>query len=110
LIVDLAIGASYLRPLHGDPLALITEMLAGYHSVTPLIPDEIDILFDLVKARLCASISILHWRASLRGADDPYFEKSLSTEPRADTFLACLAQIPRRDVVKRFRETCVGRK
>jgi len=108
LIVDLAIAASYVRPLRGDPLALIAEMLAGYHSITPLFTDEIDMLFDLVKARLCASISILFWRASLRGADDPYLEKSLGAEPRADTFLARLTQIPRQDALLRFRKICAG--
>jgi len=108
LIVDLAIGASYLRPLKGDPLALITEMFAGYHCVTPLIPDEVDMLFDLVKVRLCTSISILSWRASLHGADDPYLEKSRCAEPGAETFLSSLTQIPRRDVVGRFRRAIAG--
>jgi hydroxylysine kinase len=108
LIADLAIGASYARPLQGDPLALITEMLGGYHSVTSLSPAEINILFELIKTRLCASISILYWRASFRDTDDPYLEKMLGTRPRAEEFLSRLTRIPRHDALQKFRATCAA--
>lgn len=106
LIADLAIGASYARPLQGDPLALVTEMLAGYHGVTPLLPAEINNLFELIKTRLCVSISILYWRASCRDADDPYLEKLLGTRPRAEEFLSRLAQVPRHAALQKFRAIC----
>lgn len=108
LIADLAIAASYARPLQGDPLALITEMLGGYHGVTRLLPAEINNLFELIKTRLCASISILYWRASCRDADDPYLEKLLGTRPRAEEFLSRLAQIPRHAALQTFRTICAA--
>lgn len=71
LVVDVAVGASYLRTSEGNPLAKIVEFLAGYHAVTPLEPAETEVLFDLIRTRLAASTCIMAWRTALRGADDP---------------------------------------
>jgi Ser/Thr protein kinase RdoA (MazF antagonist) len=87
LIVDVGIGASYLRLMNGNPLAGIAEFLAGYHSVTPLEIAEIDMLFDLVRTRLAASITILSWRASMRGEDDAYLAGAVPAEGSAARFV-----------------------
>jgi len=108
LVADVAIGASYARPKDGDPLALIAEFIVGYHRVTPLVQREIDILFELIKARLCASIAILYWRASFRDPDDPYLEKLLNSESFAEHYLAQLAGIPRQNAMQIFRQVCVS--
>ena len=108
IVADLAIAASYLRPADGDPLALIGEMVAGYARVTPLRSDEIDVLFEMIKARLCASIAILYWRASFRDSDDPYLGKLLAAESFAETFLARLVPIPRTHAITRFGQICAS--
>ena len=108
LIVDVAIGASYLRATEGNPLAEIADFLAGYHSVTPLEIPEIDLLFDLIKTRLTASIAILSWRASLRGADDPYLAGAVASEGDAAAFLKILLQLPRENAQQIFRQICAS--
>lgn len=108
LIADVAIGASYARPQDGDPLALIAEFLAAYHRVTPLLRRETDILFELIKARLCASIAILYWRASFRDPGDPYLERLLSAESFAEHYLAQLAVVPRHNAMQIFRQVCAS--
>ncbi|MGI9263049.1 MAG: phosphotransferase, partial [Woeseiaceae bacterium] len=110
LIADVAIAASYLRPKDGDPLALMAEFVAGYATVTPLQPNEIKILFELIKARLCASIVILYWRASFRDPDDPYLGKLLNAESFAETFLARLNLIPRMNATQTFVQVCASAK
>ncbi|MCH8301671.1 MAG: phosphotransferase [Proteobacteria bacterium] len=108
LIVDVAIGASYLRATVGNPLAGIAEFLVGYHSVTPLEISEIDMLFDLIKTRLATSISILSWRATLRGADDPYLTGSVASASSAAEFLKILRELPRENVQQTFRQICAS--
>ena len=108
LVADVAIGASYARPQDGDPLALIAEFLSAYHRVTPLTREETDILFELIKARLCASIAILYWRASFRDPGDPYLEKLLSAESFAEHYLAQLAVVPRHNAIRIFRQVCAS--
>ncbi len=108
LIVDVAIGASYLRVAAGNPLTLIVEFLAGYHSVSPLKPAETDIMFELIQTRLCASIVILDWRAAVRGADDPYLEKLNEGELSARAFLHRVREIPRHNAQQVFRQVCAS--
>jgi len=108
LIADVAIGASYARPQEGDPLALMAEFIAAYHRVTPLTLAEIDILFELIKARLCTSITLLYWRVSFRDADDPYLEKVVDGESFAEHFLAQLTAIPREHAIQSFRQVCAS--
>jgi len=108
LVADVAIGVSYAQPPDGDPLALIAEFLAAYHGVTPLTLHEIDMLFELLKARICASIAILCWRASFREAGDPYLEMILSSDSCAEHFLAQLMAIPREHAIQTFRQVCAS--
>lgn len=108
LIVDVAVGASYLRVLEGNPLSKIAEFLSAYQAVTPLELAEIDMLFDLLKTRLAATISILSWRATLRGADDPYLRGAVASEGSAADFLKILLEIPRDNARQIFRQICAS--
>ena len=108
LVVDIAVAASYLRVLEGDPLTHIAAFLAGYHAVRPLQTAEIEVLFELIKARLCATIAILCWRASVKGEDDPYLQNAASTESSAENFLGRLMHIPARDARRVFRQVCAS--
>jgi Ser/Thr protein kinase RdoA (MazF antagonist) len=108
LIVDVAIAASYLRQLEGDPLVLIAGFVSAYHSVVPLTSEEIDILHTLIKTRLATSIAILHWRASAKDESDSYLVNSLQSESSAQEFLRRLAEIPGDYALRTFRSVCAS--
>jgi len=110
LIADVAIGASYLRPVQGNPLCQMGEFLAGYHHVTALTQAELDILFTLIKARLAASVSIIYWRASAKDADDAYLAKLKKSESPAGDFLCKLCEIPRASAAQTFKQICASTK
>lgn len=88
LIMEVAVAAAYLRPAKADAdvLAAVSPFVAAYHAVLPLQSDEIDLLFDLIRARLVATITILRWRAATRGAEDDYSSQNLSGESDAEIF------------------------
>ena len=104
LVADVAIACSYQRVVDGDPLSLIAELVAGYQVVTPLRPEETEILFELIKARLCASIAILDWRAAARDGADEYLENRVVGEGSAMHFLKMLSEIPRDHAIRVFRQ------
>ncbi|MBT8108530.1 MAG: phosphotransferase [Gammaproteobacteria bacterium] len=95
LIVDVAIAASYLRSFGGDPLEFILPFVAGYQSRRPLEASEIAVLFDLVRARLATTITLLYWRQSARSESDAYRQKSQALESDAAHFLAALDALGR---------------
>ena len=108
LVADVAIGASYLRNVDGDPLLLMCEFLSAYHRAMPLTGDEIDVLFELIQARLSASVAIMEWRASMRGDDDPYLQKMSDDEASAARVLCRLREIPRESARRIFRQVCAS--
>ena len=95
LVFDVAIAAAYLRAEDTAPLRLIVPFVAGYCSVQPLEPVELSLLFDLVRARLATTITLLHWRLCARDKDDPYRQKTLDREAGASAFLAALDRLGR---------------
>lgn len=95
-VYDAAIAASYLRPDGDDPLALMRPFLAGYQSAAALDDAEKAVFFDLVRARLATSITLLAWRLRERPAGDEYGQKSQDTESNASHFLAALDALGRR--------------
>ncbi|HSD69428.1 MAG TPA: phosphotransferase [Woeseiaceae bacterium] len=105
LAVDVAIAVSYLRVDGDDALAGILAFVSAYHRVSSLADREVDLLFDLIRARLAATISIRYWRISERSADDPYLQKILQ-ENSAEGFLARLDELPREEVRRRLYEAC----
>ncbi len=107
LIVDLAIAASYLRWAEGDPLTGVMALVSGYHPVVRLKEPEVDLLFDLIRARLAATISIRYWRIGERSPDDPYLQKILQ-ENSAENFLARLDDLPRESVRRHIRDACAS--
>jgi len=64
MIDDLAVAASYQLDEQGDALATIADFVAAYHRVNPLKPEELDVLFDLIRARLAMVVAISGWRAA----------------------------------------------
>lgn len=96
LVFDVAIAASYLREYKSSPLQFLVPFVAAYHAALPLDSLEGDLLFDLVRARLATTVTLLHWRLSARGADDSYRQKALEGESGAAGFLERLDLLGRR--------------
>jgi len=95
LIMELAVAASYLRSGESDTLSLIAPFVVAYNSLLPLQADELELLFDLVRTRLAATISILHWRVAQRGEDDEYASLNWQGESDAEAFLLRLDSLGR---------------
>ncbi len=102
LVFDAAIAASYLRKLDGDPLAGIAAFIAGYGEVLELTGQEKALLYDLVRARLATTITVLFRRLAERQADDPYRRKSQDLESNASRFLAALDDLGRVEFTNRI--------
>lgn len=67
LLDDLAVAAAYQLDTQGDAgdaLASLCRFAAAYHAVLPLEARELDLLFDLVQARLLMVVAISAWRAA----------------------------------------------
>ncbi|HVG48235.1 MAG TPA: phosphotransferase, partial [Rubellimicrobium sp.] len=58
LAADVAVAASYLATAADDPVADVAEFLAAYHGVSPLRTEEVELMRDLIVARLVTSIAI----------------------------------------------------
>jgi 4-aminobutyrate aminotransferase-like enzyme len=56
LVADLAIAIAYAMLDKQDPIAAAAEVVAGYHGVRPLSQAEMDAVYTLAAARLCASV------------------------------------------------------
>ena len=94
-VFDLAIAAAYLRPKGDDPSVLIAPFVSAYQSAAQLEPLELALLFDLIRARMATTITMLYWRLSARDADDPYRQKTLEQENGAPRVLAMLDDLGR---------------
>ncbi len=70
-ICDLAIAAAYIVLDHVQPEAMLEALVAGYHAVCPLAPDEIDLIWPLMRMRLAVSLVISTQTARER-PDDAY--------------------------------------
>lgn len=67
LVCDLAIAVADLLGGRADGLDLAAEVVAGYREVTPLEPEELALLADLVAGRHAAAVLITAWRTREHG-------------------------------------------
>ena len=104
-VFDVAIAASYLRAGSPDPLRLIDPFVGGYTAVSTLQDNEIAALFDLVRARLATTITLLYWRLAARDEHDPYRQKTLQLESGASDFLLALDGLGRAPFTERIRQS-----
>lgn len=64
LVQEVATASAY-QLVDGDTaLAACLDVVSGYHEANPLTLAEIDVLFDLVVARLVLIVAITGWRAA----------------------------------------------
>ena len=102
-VVDLAVAAAYHVPAEGHPLDEVVDIVAAYHSVNPLQPHEVDVLFDLVTARQVTTVTITAWRATLHPENSKYI---LRNAPTAWHGLERFAALPRREAQHTLRAAC----
>ncbi|MCB6184709.1 phosphotransferase [Leeia sp. TBRC 13508] len=64
LVDELGVACSYQLSSNENPLDTAAELIAGYHRINPLQPEEIDLLLDVIAARLLMTVTITGWRAA----------------------------------------------
>lgn len=72
LVNDLAIACAYHLEGEPRPFDFAAEIVGAYHAVTPLEPAELDVLPDLIGARLVMGVAINGWRAALQPENAAY--------------------------------------
>jgi hydroxylysine kinase len=103
LVQDLATACAYHVQPHGHPLDGPAEIAAAFHAVRPLLPEELDILFDLLAVRAVISVAISGWRAQKQPENAPYI---LRNYPTAWSGMERLAAIPRDEARAIFHAAC----
>jgi Ser/Thr protein kinase RdoA (MazF antagonist) len=79
LVQDLATAAAYQVGDEAAPLDGVSAMVAAYHAVLPLQPEEVEILADLIAARLVLTIAITTWRAARHPDNATYITRNQET-------------------------------
>ncbi len=101
LVNDVAIAATYQLSDEADLLAPALDLIAGYHTMTPLTGGELDLLPDLILARIVARIVISEWRAERFGENRAYI---LRNTPKAWEHLHRWLSIPGEQIATRIQE------
>jgi len=102
LICDVAVAASYQIDAD-DPLISLIDFAAGWHQVDPLLPTELDLLFDLVATRMVTTIAITSWRAARYPENAAYILRNFAL---AQSGLCSFAQLNRDDVRRALDAAC----
>ncbi|MBB4094957.1 aminotransferase class III-fold pyridoxal phosphate-dependent enzyme [Brucella pecoris] len=71
LVAEVAIAAAYSILDMDDPIGAAAALAAGFHAKYPLLPQEIDLIFDLIAMRLVTSVTLSASRREKTG-DNPY--------------------------------------
>ncbi len=77
-ICDLAVAASYLID-PTEPAALLIPLTTAYTRANPLTAQELQLLPDLIRARLVTTLTISAWRAARYPENAPYILRNAPT-------------------------------
>jgi 4-aminobutyrate aminotransferase-like enzyme/Ser/Thr protein kinase RdoA (MazF antagonist) len=102
LINNLAVACTYAMMNHDDPLHVAALVVGGYHSVYPLTEQELDLLYYLIAARLCISVTQSAFNASIETNNEHHF---VSEKPAWD-LLYKLIRINPIKAQDHFRKVC----
>ena len=102
-VFDLGIATAYAILGTRDPLVAAATIARGFHSVTPLSVDELNVVYVLARARLGASVSISTWRRHRLDEIDEYL--TVSEEP-AWEMLRTLDGVNERFATGMIRDAC----
>jgi hydroxylysine kinase len=103
LVNDVAIAAAYQLSDQTDLLGPAVDVILGYHATTPLSASEVDLLPELILARVVARIVITQWRAARFPENRAYIMRNT---PRAWEHLNRLLAIPADQMAARIRSVC----
>jgi hydroxylysine kinase len=103
LVSDVAIAAAYQLSGEPDLIGPALDLISGYHAVTPLTGRELDLLAELMLARVLARIVISEWRAARFPENRAYI---LRNTPRAWEHLSRLLAIPGPEITARIHRAC----
>ncbi len=103
LVNDVAIAAAYQLSPGPDLLRPALDLISGYHATTPLTTAEVDLLPELIGARILARIVISEWRAARFGENRAYI---LRNTPRAWDHLGRLQAIRTDEITERIHRAC----
>jgi len=103
-IAELAIACAYVMLDREDPLAEASHAIAGYHSARPLAAEEPSLIFDLVVARLCASVLLAAQRRQIE-PDNEYLQ--ISTRP-VWRLLERISMIDPDEAARTFEDACTA--
>jgi hydroxylysine kinase len=103
LVNDVAIAAAYQLSDQTDLLGPAVDVIRGYHATTPLSASEVDLLPELILARVVARIVITQWRAVRFPENRAYIMRNT---PRAWEHLNRLLAIPADQMAARIRGVC----
>lgn len=89
LVCDLAVATADVLSGRADGLELASKVIAGYDAVTPLEPDELELLADLMAGRYAATVLITAWRTREHGwapaiDDDAYLRLEMMLDAGLD--------------------------
>ncbi len=105
LINELAVAASYQLDESDDPLSTVAEFVAAYHQVVPLEQAELEVLYDLIVARLVMTVAITEYRAKRYPHNRDYI---LRNNPAAVRGLQRLARIGREQGRNTLLKACLS--
>lgn len=101
-INDLAIAIAYGIMDKADPLEAAAAMVKGFHAGFPLLPEEIELLYDLVASRLVISVT----NATINKYDEPENTYLQISERPAWSLLEKWRTIPAALAHYTFRHAC----
>ncbi|RPE12778.1 aminotransferase class III-fold pyridoxal phosphate-dependent enzyme [Chitinophaga lutea] len=102
LVNNVAIACTYAMLNTPDPLQAATWVIQGYHAAFPLTEQETDLIYYLIAARLCISVTQSAWQASLGSDNGHHFV----TEQHAWQLLDQLIKINPIKAADTFRKAC----
>jgi 4-aminobutyrate aminotransferase-like enzyme/Ser/Thr protein kinase RdoA (MazF antagonist) len=76
IAAEVAIAAHDAGVTNGDFIESLCAVVAGFDSVLPLEEEEIDLVYDLVLARLAVTATIIAWRKVMRPNQPDYIHGS----------------------------------
>ena len=102
VVAEVAIAAAYVALDHPYPERAIAALVAGYHEVTPLSGEQIDMIWPLLRTRLALSVVIAALTQKERPGD-PYV---VISEAPAWRYLERSAGLPEARITAQIRAAC----
>lgn len=105
LVFDLMVAIADLQDGRIPIRELAPPIAAAYHAVTPLEPDEVTLVPDLILARHVGTVAICSWRKSSAESEPGYLD---DTAERAGAFIHEIQSMGRPEFGELLRRACFG--